>query len=198
MVEHVNITDPNIHEPKGIANASEEKVYVSDGSGSGDWELHRDTGWGLYQDTSGGTQVFSTTSSKLIIDGGGALTNETYLPRSIRGSGSLWDTTNNKITPIAIADSYNVRVDLDISSKSGSPSYLDVELDIGGLASTSNVIVQKGVSMFNTAPFKQSFGFTIFSLGTFLSNGGQIFIATDSGTVTIDSAKILIVRTHYE
>lgn len=36
-VQHKNITDPDIHEPKGVASAAVGKVYVSDGSGSGDW-----------------------------------------------------------------------------------------------------------------------------------------------------------------
>lgn len=41
-VEHVNITDPDIHEPKGVAAASIGKVYVSDGAGSGDWSYQVD------------------------------------------------------------------------------------------------------------------------------------------------------------
>lgn len=36
-IEHNVITDPYIHEPKGIAAASSGKVYVSDGAGSGAW-----------------------------------------------------------------------------------------------------------------------------------------------------------------
>lgn len=36
-VEHSTITDPNIHEPKGIASASANTVYIADGSGSGSW-----------------------------------------------------------------------------------------------------------------------------------------------------------------
>jgi hypothetical protein len=36
-VEHSAITDPNIHEPKGIAAATADQIYVSDGAGSGDW-----------------------------------------------------------------------------------------------------------------------------------------------------------------
>lgn len=34
-VEHDDITDPKIHEPKGIAAASADQVYVADGAGSG-------------------------------------------------------------------------------------------------------------------------------------------------------------------
>lgn len=37
-VQHKNITDPDIHEPKGVASAAVGKVYVSDGAGSGSWE----------------------------------------------------------------------------------------------------------------------------------------------------------------
>ena len=38
-VQHNALTDPNIHEPKGISTATEGKVYVSNGSGSGTWQL---------------------------------------------------------------------------------------------------------------------------------------------------------------
>lgn len=36
-VQHSAITDPDIHEPKGVAAASLGQVYVADGAGSGDW-----------------------------------------------------------------------------------------------------------------------------------------------------------------
>jgi len=36
-VNHSSLTDPLIHEPKGVASASAGKVYVADGSGSGTW-----------------------------------------------------------------------------------------------------------------------------------------------------------------
>jgi hypothetical protein len=35
--EHSAITDPDIHEPKGVASANAGEVYVADGAGSGDW-----------------------------------------------------------------------------------------------------------------------------------------------------------------
>lgn len=37
-VQHSAITDPDIHEPKGIASASSGQVYVANGSNSGSWE----------------------------------------------------------------------------------------------------------------------------------------------------------------
>lgn len=37
-IQHNIITDPDIHEPKGVASATSGKVYISNGSGSGVWE----------------------------------------------------------------------------------------------------------------------------------------------------------------
>jgi hypothetical protein len=36
-IQHSVITDPDIHEPKGVSTASLGEVYVADGAGSGDW-----------------------------------------------------------------------------------------------------------------------------------------------------------------
>lgn len=37
MAEHVDLTDPQLHEPKGAAAASSGEVYVANGAGSGTW-----------------------------------------------------------------------------------------------------------------------------------------------------------------
>lgn len=36
-VEHSALTDPNIHEPKGIVSAADKAIYVANGSSSGNW-----------------------------------------------------------------------------------------------------------------------------------------------------------------
>lgn len=38
VIAHKNLTDPQLHEPKGIATAEENTVYVADGNGSGVWQ----------------------------------------------------------------------------------------------------------------------------------------------------------------
>lgn len=37
-VAHANLTGANLHEPKGVASAAADKIYVANGSGSGQWE----------------------------------------------------------------------------------------------------------------------------------------------------------------
>jgi hypothetical protein len=36
-VSHSALTDPNLHEPKGVATAASGNIYVADGVGSGAW-----------------------------------------------------------------------------------------------------------------------------------------------------------------
>ena len=36
-IEHKNLPDSELHEPKGVSSAVAGSVYVADGSGSGDW-----------------------------------------------------------------------------------------------------------------------------------------------------------------
>lgn len=159
-------------------------------------ELYDVHGWGYYQDaaTTPATQSITSTPSKLQIDGAGANSESNYLPREIRGSAELWDTTNDLILPINIGDSYSVRVDLEITAETGSPNEINVSLDIGGGGTPSIVIVDTYISTGKSTPYNVSICIPIFTLTTFNSNGGQIFLSTDTGTVTIGDRGISIFR----
>jgi len=159
-------------------------------------EIYNTHGWANYADaeTTPATQTINTTAAKLQIDGGGATSTSAYLPREIRGISELWDTTNDKITPINIGDGYSLRIDLEITAKTGSPTELEMELDIGGGATPTIIIVDRIIPTGKAPPYTVSVGFPIFCLSTFKTNGGQIFLKTDTGTVTISSRIISIHR----
>ena len=159
-------------------------------------ELYNIHGWGYYQDaeTTLATKTINTTPSKLQIDGGGANSNTSYLPKEILGSGDLWDVVNDKITPIAIGDSYTLRIDLEITAKTSSPNLMDLKLDIGGGATPTINIVERIIGLSKTPPYKISVSFPIFCLSTFKTNGGQLFLSTDTGTVIIAARAISIFR----
>ena len=57
MTEHVTITDPHIHEPKDVSTAPINKVYLSNGAGSGAWADFPS----LYLDTTGADAEFERT-----------------------------------------------------------------------------------------------------------------------------------------
>jgi hypothetical protein len=194
-IQHSNLTGSEIHEPKGVDTAGAKQFYMADGAGSGTWK-DWPTGWGYYQD-AGSAQVFSTTAAKLSIDGAGSLTNESYLPIAIRGSGSLWDTTSDKITPILLGDKYDIRVDLPVTAKSGTPTELTVQFDIGGGATPTIVILSRFLSPAKTPPYTITFGMPLTALSaTTVSNGIQMFVYTDTGTVTVTNPSITIGRDH--
>ena len=61
-VNHSSLTDPYLHEPKGVAAASVGKVYVANGSGSGTWtakeSLVGETLTGYIENVSTATTVY--------------------------------------------------------------------------------------------------------------------------------------------
>lgn len=194
-IQHSVLTTTDLHEPKGIDAATDGQTYISDGAGSGDW-VTLPTGWGHYKDNAA-EQTFNTTAAKLSIDGAAATTNEDYLPLAIRGSGSLWDTANDKITPVALGDSYDCRLLFPITSRT-TAQYLTVEVDIGGGGSPTNVVYSVRIDCNKSAPFTIGASFGLFSLSTFLTNGAQVFLSTDAGSIGITGPGILLTRTHAE
>ena len=164
-------------------------------------ELYNVGGWAYYKDdeSSPATQVFSSTFSQLQINGADANSTSAYLPYEIRGSGELWDTANNKITPIAVGDSYSLRLDLEITATSSNPTRFKVALDIGATpdgtgGAGSIVIVDRSVTLKTGTPQSHTIGFPIFSLSTFISNGGTIWVSADSGTITVAGRAISLYR----
>ena len=64
-IDHSNITDPYLHEPRGIATAATGTVYVADGVGSGTWtDLDASTTYvisGVIDDISTAATVYVPT-----------------------------------------------------------------------------------------------------------------------------------------
>jgi len=215
MAEHNTLTGSQLHEPKGVESAAAGLVYVSDsgtsgtwaessaittgaalagqtyvadGAGSGAWEsVH---GWGNYKDNAT-AQTFTTTAAKLSIDGLGSTTETGYLPS---GVSNFWNTTADTMTPDTLGDSYLIRLDLPITAVTGSASYLEMEMDIGGAATPTVVIVDRQISVSAGSNKVVSVSFGVFSLSTFLANGAQIFLKTDANTVQVTAPGILIQR----
>lgn len=164
-------------------------------------ELYDVGGWANYADAESSPATISvgTTPVQIQIDGAGGTSTSAYLPYEIRGSGELWDTTNDKITPIAIGDTYDIRLDLEFSAKTGSPNNIFLVLDIGATpdgtgGAGSIIILNRSISANKSTPFSTSAGFPIFTLSTFVTNGGSFWLSTDTGTVTLASRGIFIKR----
>lgn len=151
-------------------------------------------GWCHYRDTT-----YSTTNRLTINDGDtttfpnkGALTIITdYMPL---GDSTFWDTTNNKIIPPTVGESYHLRIDLKAEPQANDMS-MTIALDIGG--SQGHIVEQvfdfpKG----NGVEHSVSLGFPFYTLNTFVSNGGTIEIMPSGGNLEIWNTGIYIAREH--
>lgn len=156
-------------------------------------------GWEMIEDGLVTTPsiVVGTSDTKLTVDDEGQAnnTNASYLPRVIRGTGNLWNRSTHRINPIAVGDTYDLRVNLTISAAAGTPAVLTCLLDTGSTTSPTIVVAEDFRSINKTAPFTMTFDFPVFCLNNFFTNGGQIFLKTDAGSVTVEDRSILLVRT---
>lgn len=192
-VTHSTLTDPYLHEPKGVAAATDGTSYVANGAGSGAWE--RIHGWGQYQDsrTTVGTpaQNIATGVRTKFVCNGGFLTVE-RLPSD--AAVPLWDVAANKHVPIAEFDTYDLRVTLTAQNYAGATPTLQMELDIGG---GIGVIVSQTYSLLKGgAAQDMMFTFPVFTGATYFANGGEIYLTyTGTGTCDIYKNSVLAVRT---
>lgn len=191
-VEHASLTDPEIHEPKGVASASQGEVYVADGVGSGNWVNNVPQGWGLYHDAAA-AQTVNTTGLFLSIDGLGTKTEESYLPREIRGVSSLWDTTTDEFVPISEGDFYLLHLEGTLSNLTGAPDYIKCEFDQGTSASAPTNVVETEF-VHNLTDLHLSVSFHIPVSVTMIGNNGRIFLSTDVGSADISGHWITIER----
>jgi hypothetical protein len=200
---HVPIADGAGSAPFGKATASNTDIVDSGGFYTATQveaalqELFTNSaqGWGYYSDNAA-EQTFGTTATKLLINALDSDTEESYLPREIRGSDSLWDNSANKIDPIEVGDAYQIRLDLPITTKTSAPTRLTVQLDISSGSTPATIHMARVISVDTiTAPFTASVAFPIFITSTFNTNNGQIFLSADTGSVGITGPSIFIERT---
>jgi hypothetical protein len=173
-VAHSTLTGANLHEPKGIAAATADKVYISDGAGSGAWTA-TSTIPGIF-----GSALFVVADEKT------AGTNNSDI-----ASGSVWHTRTlnttrlNQITGASLssnalslpAGTYYCRVAV--------PTYIQTN---GG------TILAKSRLYNNTDASNLLVGQTFYSVCDGASIVGATHVGIIEGTFTLGSTKSVIVQ----
>ncbi len=103
-VEHRNIPESGLHEPKGVSTAASDRVYISNGAGSGAWSK-------VDADAIQGTINNGVSANlRVVTDGSGGFATEAT-PASSFGTMNLTDNTATKAVTAATDTSLNDNAD---------------------------------------------------------------------------------------
>lgn len=172
----------------------ESTCAVTDGT---DWFVMfptSPTGWAYYSDstyTSGSPLIPANgVRTLLTIDGLGATTSKDFLPAGVT---DFWDSSTNKIVAQKAGDSYDVRIDFTVDVPANTES-IKLEVDIGDGSPDIPIVIRSNAYSESGAGQAFSAGFPLFSLSTFIANGGKIYITTSAGGFDIYDIAIFIKR----
>lgn len=195
-MEHRNIPNDGLHEPKDVVFATPGQVYVADGNGSGTWQTppvagidtalqgqvymangsggasweHLPGGWGQYDDTGGSISV-GVAPVGLSIDGDGPKTNIDNLPEGA----DLW--IGSSFNPLMVGDVYAIEVVFEVASVTGAGT-ININLageEFSAPASVGSVRVSSNIHVFNAVDV-------------------EILVSTDAGTIQVTNRRVKIVR----
>lgn len=120
-IEHANIPESGLHEPKGASTASVDTTYVSDGSGSGSWKKVDANA------LQGTVQNSDEAGLSLVTDGAGGV-KTSILPGTARASMNL--TQNTIATPVTAASDSTLATNSDYTEVALSFGFTQVQ-DVG-------------------------------------------------------------------
>lgn len=200
-VQHSTLTDPNLHEPKGISTASADQLYRANGSGSGTWtnaNRFPGTGWGQYTNTTyTGTTALAISTTEVLVP----FTTDatvTQIPISLSGTtSSLMDLSTEKLLFVTAGDLHAVTLTYKVYSTAGSPASMDLKIYGSSDGTTySTVLGETTVSLIKGA------GQVITETALFpvttnmVTHGAKIYLATNSGTANIIDIGLITARVH--
>lgn len=200
-VQHSSLTDPNLHEPKGIAAASANQLYLSNGSGSGTWtnaNRFPGTGWGKYTNTTYvGTTTLAVSTTEVLLP---FTTDDTVtqLPITYTGTtSSLMNLSSETLQFVASGDLHAVTTTFKIYSVSGSPAYMNLILYGSSDGTTySTVLGDKTITLSKGANqvIVETALFPVTS--NMVSHGARIYVVTNTGTANIIDIGVVTARVH--
>jgi hypothetical protein len=180
-----------------VYDTEDELFYKYNGVG---WGAINDpneigTGWASYNDDqyTSGSPLVITAGSTVQLTNNAASSIKTHLPNGIT---DFWNSSTNVITPENSGDAYMLRVSFTAFTDNNN-GLAESQLDIGGsqgIIDRRLINFPRGTGLGNARNI--SYTSLIFSLDTFLANGGTLQIEGITGTTSIYDISILIARIH--
>lgn len=200
-VQHSSLSDPNLHEPKGVSTAAANTVYLANGSGSGTWTpVNRTpgTGWGQYTNaTYVGTNALAISTTEVLVPFD---TNAivTQLPISLTGStSSLMNLSTETLQFVSAGDLHSITLTFSVYSVASSPATMDLKLygssdgtTYSTLLGETTVSLAKGAGQVVT----ESSLFPV--TANMVTHGARIYLRTNTGTANIINIGLITARVH--
>lgn len=205
-LQHKDIPDANLHEPKGVSTAANKAVYIANGSGSGAWAKLTDSdqnysdktknkfGWNDVSDNAytvgSPLSISSGVRTKITNNGLASQTDTSRL-------GLLWSTANNNFLVNDLNAVYSVRINCKVkaAAAAGTPYVVTFEAESanGPTVISGSTQMIKGGSYVNNLTWT-----TQFYIGSFINNQTLTIYATPDTNITLYDIGFVIQRTYLE
>lgn len=175
-IQHKNIQEADLHEPKGVSTASLGKVYTADGAGSGDWEYPPGKGHAEIYITSGETAHTIAAASAF------SLLNPSGEWKASGAEHLLSVNPSSGIINLNLAGHYYIDFWITFSTASVAANKLyTFKFALDGTVGTRKVVVSKATTGIDTI--------TVAASGIVIATAGQelsMYLAGDDTTSGTD------------
>ena len=196
-LQHKDLPESQLHEPKGASTASSGEIYVANGSGSGVWTSPPipagvvSQGVYDYNDlATASTPIALTvagTQYEMTNDGAGPFTNLGYV---LTGLPNIWDVATNRFdfnagSVLKLGDTVDIRFDFEVTTSTANTAVnFDIELGIGG--SPYQLVINPSTNFKTAGTYKlvRWMGVYMGDLNT-LNNPARVLGKADSTGVTV-------------
>lgn len=136
-IQHAVLTDPQLHEPKGVSTASSGQVYRANGSGSGVWVFPSGHAYGeLFIDGGTTTQTLSAASATAKLNPTGEWT--------ANGNANITLSAANGEITITEPGEYQLNFYISFTTASiATNSKYNFHYAVNGVPSTRKIVVAK-------------------------------------------------------
>jgi hypothetical protein len=205
-IQHKDIPDAQLHQPKGISTAAVKTLYFANGTGAGAWRRSNDLdmdysvkannkfGWNDIADSlytvAGPRTILSGVRTQLTNNGAAAQSDTSRL-------GLIWDTALNQFLLNDLNALYTLRVNFKVkaAAAAGTPYIvtLEVQSNNGPTVIGGDTRLVKGGSAVNQISMTQGF-----YNGSFINNQPVKLFLTPDTDITLYDIGFVVQRTYIE
>lgn len=200
-VQHSSLSDPNLHEPKGVSTAAANTAYLANGSGSGAWTpVNRlpGTGWGKYTnanyvDTT--ALAISTTEVLVPFD---TNADVSQLPISLAGStSSLMNLSTETLQFVSAGDLHSLTFTYTVYSVASTPTTMDLKLYGSSDGTTYDTLLGETTVSLGKGAGQVITESSLFPVtANMVTHGARIYLRTNTGTANIINIGLITARVH--